>query len=120
MALVRYHRLQSRNLIKLTCKQIVYFDKMHVSQEGGLGSTINGMRVFFPQCTEGIYGSNSATLNNKEVCATYKYMLIYILSLAPMRIQYYMNHVLSIHVLHTDNKSCRIARLYLIIFLVPT
>ena len=47
-------------------------------------------------------------------------ILIYILSCAPMRIQYYMNHVRSTHILHTDNASFRIERLYLIIFLVPT
>ena len=38
-------------------------------------------------------------------------VLIYILSSVPMRMQYYMNHARSTHILHTDNKSCRIARL---------
>ena len=37
-----------------------------------------------------------------------------------MRIQYYMNHMRSTHTLHTDTKSCKIAKLYLIIFLEPS
>ena len=65
----------------------------------------------------------SATIDGffkKSLLVWVKDLSIPILSHTLTHIQYYTNHVHNMHVLHTDTESYRIARLYLIIFLVPS
>ena len=58
-------------LYTLTCTQIIYFDEMHIEQEGG-PLAHNGIQIRFPR-TNGVYDPNSTLITPETFEATYKY-----------------------------------------------
>ena len=59
-------------LPQLDDAKVVYFDEIHIEQQGG-ATAYNGMQVRFPRDAAGRYDPTSKTFNHEQKQTTFKY-----------------------------------------------